>query len=355
MINKEFSEKSAGHSGSSVPKEFKIPADPGKAFDAALKAVEEGDLAFMEAYIAAGKDLNWHSGYSLLHKAMKRRDLAMAELLIKGGADTNENVIISWHDYERNASFCRGPLIGVLANQWHSPEMLALLLNAKPQPAAVNVRIKSGIDSYGSIDDTYINKESTLLYLVVSSSSFLRSYEERLQMTEKLLKAGADPNLPNISPEELFHETPLSEAIARGDAAMVKLLLQYGADVTKPYRVTPSNQYAVNTFADMAQSYFSREKEGSRYQKINELVQAAAAKQKKEEAKPQPKQSGASSSSVSTSTPPPTPGYSAAALGDKFGAVQTASRQQSPQPRSVKKKEEVVASQSSSSSPQGKK
>jgi ankyrin repeat protein len=360
MSDKDFSEKSAGHSDSSTPKEFKVPADPSKAFGAALEAVKKGNTAFIRAYIDAGKDLNWRPGYSLLHEAMKREDLTMAELLIQNGVDPNVGVSIYHRDHERNASFCSGPLIGVLWNQWHSPEMLALLLNAKPKPADVNVRFKRGTDSYGSIDDTYIDDEPTLLYLMVSASRTFVNREKRLQMVEQLLKAGADPNLP--TPKEGFNNTPLSAAIALRDTAMVELLLRYGAKVTEPYRIEPSREYAINTLVDNAQFYFESAKREnyppimiSQSQRINELVQAAAAKQKKEESKPEPKQSNASSQSTVSSAPSLVPGQSAAALLNSLGAVQTASRQQSPQPKPVKKEETVVSqSSSSSSSPQGK-
>src|SRR5262249_23027087 len=51
------------------------------------------------------------------------------------------------------------------------------------------------------------------------------AYNEDVDLVERLLKAGAKPNLKND-----FDSTPMSEAAAVGNAAIIKLLLKAGAD-----------------------------------------------------------------------------------------------------------------------------
>src|SRR5262249_40962071 len=55
------------------------------------------------------------------------------------------------------------------------------------------------------------------------------AYKEDVELVERLLKAGAKPNVRND-----FDSTPMSEAAAVGNAAIIKLLLKAGADVNSP-------------------------------------------------------------------------------------------------------------------------
>lgn len=56
-------------------------------------------------------------------------------------------------------------------------------------------------------------------------------YKEDADLVERLLKAGAKPNVTND-----FGSTPMSEAAEAGNAAIIRLLLKAGADVNSPNR-----------------------------------------------------------------------------------------------------------------------
>ena len=57
------------------------------------------------------------------------------------------------------------------------------------------------------------------------------AYKEDVELVDRLLKAGAKPNVTND-----FGSTPMAEAATVGNAAIIKLLLKAGADVNSPNR-----------------------------------------------------------------------------------------------------------------------
>jgi len=75
------------------------------------------------------------------------------------------------------------------------------------------------------------------LQLATFSPSFLRSSDRR-QVVELLLKAGAEPS-PQRS--DLEANTPLHDAVRRGDLEVVQVLLRHGADpnATNGFQETP--------------------------------------------------------------------------------------------------------------------
>jgi ankyrin repeat protein len=67
------------------------------------------------------------------------------------------------------------------------------------------------------------------------------AYREDVDLVERLLKAGAKPNVKND-----FGSTPMAEAAKHGNAAIIKLLLRAGADANSP---NPEGQTALMAVA----------------------------------------------------------------------------------------------------------
>lgn len=86
----------------------------------------------------------------------------------------------------------------------------------------INSLAGGGLQQHADVNAAEPNGTTPLHYAV---------YKEDAELVERLLKAGAKPNVVND-----FGSTPMSEAAAAGNAAIIKMLLKAGADVNSPNR-----------------------------------------------------------------------------------------------------------------------
>jgi len=82
-------------------------------------------------------------------------------------------------------------------------------------------------------------------------------FREHIRVVELLLEARADPNEPNC-----FNHTPLQAAAGQGQLKIIKMLLNYGADVRAQYRgLTPYQRAIRNGHNEAAKMILAAERE----------------------------------------------------------------------------------------------
>lgn len=165
-----------------------------------------------------GSGLDMYDGLSPLYKAVKEANIETVIYLVKVNADPNCTSI-------------HGPKpvpVLNLAISKGDPEMVEVLINAgsriNPQPT-----------DNCCFPLNQIFHDSTICGLA-----------ERKSIMEILLNAGADANLKS---SDLSFRTPLEEAALDGDVELVRLLLAYGASLTRNtlrYAKQSGNQELVN-------------------------------------------------------------------------------------------------------------
>jgi ankyrin repeat protein len=200
-------------------------------FDTLLSAARTGDTALVLQLLASGESPDppsSHHGYSPLQFAAEHGDVAVVTALLTAGADPefrdhNGDRAMLWAAKEGQATtlrlllaagsppdspddpYGRTPLMEAAASA--SPECVALLLAAGADPAR--------------FDQT--------------ATTALHFASARPEATRLLLAAGANPNAIT----EYTYWTPLHDAAAYGDPAVIRLLL--AADVAREARNSDGN------------------------------------------------------------------------------------------------------------------
>lgn len=187
-----------------------------------IYACEKGKIDKVKKFIEDGVDVNMENGAPLVVAAINGNTEVVKELL-KAKADVNKQCVKCWN---------MSALMGAAA--YDHADVVQLLLDKR---ADVNLQ---GNEQYTALDYVAHNKGS-------------------LEIVQKLLKAGADPNIKNqygdtalmlaIDKENLHLVPPLLKAGADanaesnagfvpliqaariGDVDTVKVLLEYGADI----------------------------------------------------------------------------------------------------------------------------
>ena len=212
---------------------------------------------------------------SLLATALDHHKVPMALFLIAHGADVNTEVCIASQVQGWNTRFSyNGPLIGHLSYWSSFAEQDALQVLDALVNAGVKLNVKFKHHTLWDSGTTLESEGQTFLYALVSRSDRLCN---KKRIIEAVLKAGADPNLPN-EPDNGFVETPLVRAIKDSRPDLVELLLTYGADINHPWRISPLQDF-VNTPMDLAESYLRKETTPAiqdRHKKIWALMQEAS-------------------------------------------------------------------------------
>ncbi|MDB6027223.1 MAG: hypothetical protein JWM68_3446 [Verrucomicrobiales bacterium] len=210
--------------------------------------------------VKAGGDVNATdaNGLSLFHRASARKKSSTAEWLQAHGAKENFFDAIVRGDRNRIAEFVAGDpkLVNTLNTRQHSPLVRAVVSNQK--------EVVAFLLQHGAKVDSQIEQKWTAFHIAAA-----RNFVE---IGEMLLQAGADPNelasggiapmhivaafgrkeflelllrhnaLVNIKVQEQgghFANTPLHWAAHKGHVAIVKILLEHGAD---PLALNRQNQ-----------------------------------------------------------------------------------------------------------------
>ena len=211
---------------------------------ALFKAVQDQNTNRVYSLIRKGVNVNVRTKDGTpLTVACKEGNLAIFSALLDAGADINL----------RN-KFGETPLI--VASLYGYPELVDILLKAN-----ANVDAKDNLDKTALYLASWRGNIETVRLLLqaganVNKKAFLDRepllialQENHLEVAKILLNSGANPNISKVhilqaSMEEdlcLPPTTPLSTAISTGNAALVRLLLDSGADTT----VVP-NQFVYN-------------------------------------------------------------------------------------------------------------
>jgi len=192
--------------------------------DKFIYACEKGKINTVKKFIENGVDVNIGNGAPLVVAAINGRIEVVKELL-KAKADINKQCIECWN---------MSALMGAAA--YDQPDMVQLLLDKR---AEVNLQ---GNEYYTALN--YAAHGSGSLEIVQKlikagadpniktqygdNALTLAIDAENFHLVEPLLKAGADPNV-----ESHNGFIALIQASAKGNVEAVKLLLEYGADVNK--------------------------------------------------------------------------------------------------------------------------
>lgn len=227
---------------------------------AALRiAAEKGFISVVEALLAAkaNPNLSDYRGETALHRAVENRFPAIAELLIKNGADVNAVNRVGKPGDDPNQVAVRqadGTPLHIAASQG-DVAMVSLLLSNRADVNAVNFLgetplhvgasqlpivtnlLAAGADVNRAVADGPFKGWTPLLYAVSWDGT---------NAAKALLQAGADPNayaatvLEPARPGSVSRvgHTPLFMAIAKSNPAMVRLLLDNKADPNKESPLT---------------------------------------------------------------------------------------------------------------------
>ncbi|XP_076285606.1 uncharacterized protein LOC143211647 [Lasioglossum baleicum] len=191
-------------------------------------AVRCGNLELVEDLLKNGADINaldnMYFRFSLLHEAVKRKQVQMVKLLINYRANVNVK-----------NSQGETPIVNAIQNT--DTKMIELLLtngaDIKEDPKVVctavrcgNLEIvedllKNGAD-INALDNMYFSF-SLLHYAVL---------RKQLQMVQLLINYGA-----NVNVKDTREKTPIVDAIQNKDKKIIKLLLSNGADIKEDPKV----------------------------------------------------------------------------------------------------------------------
>ena len=153
-----------------------------------IYACEKGKINTVKKFIEDGVDVNMENGAPLVVAAINGHTEVVEELL-KARADVNKQCIKCWN---------MSALMGAAA--YNHLDIVQLLLDKR---ADVNLQ---GNEQYTALD-------------------YVAHNEGSLEIVQKLLKAGADPNIKNQ-----YGDTALTLAIDKENLHLVPTLLKAGAD-----------------------------------------------------------------------------------------------------------------------------
>ena len=208
------------------------------------KAAKEGDIAAMKEMIKAGVDVNYssekNSGYTAMSYCLRSGNLEAVQLLIDAGADVNKRYSYGLRTY----SF----VIHYVNNHQSNTENACKIIEALTK-AGLKLEVDSSENCFLFSAISQISNEDKcativekLLALGADANSKDRSgntvmmktiyadEKKALRILEILLKNDADINAVNIS-----KDNALGAAIQREKKAIVKFLLENGADVNHEY------------------------------------------------------------------------------------------------------------------------
>ncbi len=175
---------------------------PSIGSEALYTAIEKGDVAMVRLLVEAGADVNAAEGFggnTPLHEAVEQGDAEIVKILVEAGADV-----------EAKGYFDRTPLS--LAAEEGAAEIMQILLGSGPDadtPAGGEDKEAESMPSIGS----------EALYTAIEKGD--------VAMVRLLVEAGADVNAAT----GFGGNTPLHEAVEQGDVEIVKILVEAGADV----------------------------------------------------------------------------------------------------------------------------
>lgn len=206
----------------------------GKEGTALQKASHHGNINIVNQLLDHGADIRFVDGSygGPLQAAAIGGHCEVAKLLLNRGADVNEQPAYWRHTWRMPQ--CSTPLTA--ATYRGDIEMFDLLLNkgartdlqGEDRPPALHVSVKKNHAAImakllaAGADIEIEHQGNTPLSEAISAGNFAAAQE--------LLKAGANPNY-NILQYDDLHETLLYQAIAENQGELLKLLLDFGADV----------------------------------------------------------------------------------------------------------------------------
>ncbi|XP_076279889.1 uncharacterized protein LOC143208872 [Lasioglossum baleicum] len=199
-------------------------------------AVENGNLKIVEDILTDCADVNmlligcseFDTWAPPLHKAVKRKQVQMVELLINYGANVNVK-----------NSLGETPIVNAIENR--DKKMIELLLtngaDIKEDPKVLRVAVENG--NLKIVEDILTDCADVNMLLIGCSEfdawapPLHRAVKRKqVQMVELLINYGANVNVKNSQ-----GETPIFDAIRSRDKQMIKLLLSNGADIKEDPKV----------------------------------------------------------------------------------------------------------------------
>ena len=191
--------------------------------DALSVAARQGDLAQVQALLAAGADPNdYERAYSPLMHAAGAGNVELTRLLLARGAkvdhrDHNGERALLWAAYAGHVEIVRLLLAaGAAVQPADDPHRITPLLKASGYGhlAVVRELLQAGADPNwrDHVDDTALH------------GAALSRHDDLVAL---LLRAGADPRAKG----KYLDQTPLHRAAERGTTAIVRLLIDAGADL----------------------------------------------------------------------------------------------------------------------------
>ncbi len=206
-----------------------------------LSAVSLGDEGQLRQLIAAGADVN-STEPGALSLAAQHEDPACLQLLIEAGADVNSaDASPVWHAMRAHRHTHMSMLVkaGACVNTYSSAESQCPLLIEAVRlhcETCVVILIQAGAD----VNCRWIHQrcECVLCTREIYISAVYQAAREGSRahnIVRELVKAGADPNLPDFKEHSKMCTTTLKECIAYGaDDSILELLIAAGANVNKP-------------------------------------------------------------------------------------------------------------------------
>jgi ankyrin repeat protein len=201
-------------------------------------AAHSGNEPFALFLLEHGADPNAAAGgFTALHAAILRSQVALVKALIEKGADVNSKLVkgtatrYSSGDYHLNGTFV-GATPYWLAAKYGELEIMRILAahgadtkaesrdGSSPLMAAITAKNPSQL---GLLLDRRDRMDTPTEYAARPAG---QDEHVTLEASKIAIEQGSDPNLPNST-----GTTPLVEAVTRGYESVVRLLVEKGADV----------------------------------------------------------------------------------------------------------------------------
>ncbi|KAH6967929.1 ankyrin repeat-containing domain protein [Ilyonectria sp. MPI-CAGE-AT-0026] len=212
-------------------------------------AIRNGNTAMAELLLqwGANKHTTDGSGNTPLQAACASKQLEMAGILLRQETQVNAAASLSQDIPALQAAIASG-----------SVKMVKLLLrhggitnSVSSATAALRAAVKKGVVEFVALlldaDADVLHHDSSIVHFAVEHSA-------PLDMVRHLLNAGAHVEDVVSCCEPPNRRTPLHMAVQRNNLALVKLLLEYGADISHVKGITPCGErYEEEVQADWVQ------------------------------------------------------------------------------------------------------